>query len=376
MKVLLLSAYAARSHVHWQGALRTMFPQWEWCELTLPPRHFSWRVRGNALYWSMVERERLEQDWDLLIATSMVDLATLRGLVPALARRPTVLYFHENQFAYPQDRQQYTLVEAQVTSIYSALAADRIVFNSHYNHDSFMAGCAGLLHRLPDYVPPEVVTRLRAKATVLPVPFDGDERRTEEGAWPGVEEHSHRRPVRVLWVGRFEHDKGADGLLRILRHLEAQGLDYELAMVGQQFRRSPPVFDEIRAAFGHRLVHFGYIESKASYRALLRAADVVLSTALHEFQGLAVMEAVAFGCLPIVPARMVYPELYPAAYCYASCPDEPEREAAAAAALIHDVTKNISAFRSTRPDLSAYGISHLAPRYAELLYGVQDAREG
>ena len=106
MKVLLLSAYAAHSHVHWQRCLLNMFPDWEWRVLSLPPRHFSWRVRGNALYWSLEERESLERDYDLLIATSMVDLATLRGLVPALTALPSLLYFHENQFDYPQQEQQ------------------------------------------------------------------------------------------------------------------------------------------------------------------------------------------------------------------------------------------------------------------------------
>ena len=76
MKILLLSAYAARSHVHWQQMLQSMFPRWEWTVLELPPRHFSWRVRGNALYWSIEEQDTLEQAYDLLIATSMVDLAT------------------------------------------------------------------------------------------------------------------------------------------------------------------------------------------------------------------------------------------------------------------------------------------------------------
>ena len=172
MKILVLSAYAAQSHVHWQQSLQAMFAQWQWCVLSLPPRHFSWRVRGNALFWSIAERDTLEQPYDLVVATSMVDLATLRGLVPALARVPTIVYFHENQFEYPQDQQKHSLLEAQMTSIYSALAADRIVFNSGYNRDSFLAGCSALMRKLPDRVPPGVALMLRERASVLPVPVD------------------------------------------------------------------------------------------------------------------------------------------------------------------------------------------------------------
>lgn len=375
MKVLLLSAYAARSHIHWQNMLQAMFPHWQWHILTLPPRHFSWRVRGNALYWSMTERAALERNYDLLVATSMVDLATLRGLVPSLAGVPTALYFHENQFEYPHNSQQHNLVEAQITSIYSALAADGIVFNSHYNHDSFLAGCTALLQRLPDHVPPAVVPLLRKRASVLPVPLDNNAFTPVEPQWPGVPRQANGRPLRLLWVGRFEHDKGGGALPGILQQLDAQGLEYELAMVGQQFRQSPPVFSEIESAFSHRLVHFGYLEGVTRYQALLQAADVVLSTAIHEFQGLAVMEAVARDCLPVVPDRLVYPEIYPGYCCYESYPDDPEREAAAAAALIMVAQRSLPAVHGARPDISSYSVRRLAPRYEQVFRTVMATQD-
>lgn len=368
MKVLLLSAYAAYSHVQWQNALQVMFPKWQWQILTLPPRHFSWRVRGNALYWSLAERETLESHFDLLIATSMTDLATLRGLVPALSALPTVLYFHENQFAYPQAPGQHTLVAAQMTSIYSALAADRIVFNSHYNHDTFMAGCEALLHKLPDYVPPAVGSTLRERASVLAVPFDDSGAEGVAPRWPAARGKTSSRPLRLLWVGRFEHDKGGDGLLRILRQLEARKLEYELAVTGQQFRQSPPVFEEIRTTFAERLVHFGFLPNPVHYQALLQASDVVLSTAQHEFQGLAVMEAVACGCQPVVPRRLVYPEIYPAQYCYDSSPHNPEREAASAAALIVRAAQKLIAGDAAQMAVASYSRRALAPRYHQLFY--------
>jgi glycosyltransferase involved in cell wall biosynthesis len=363
MRVLLLSAYAARSHVHWQQSLETMLGHWHWHILTLPPRYFSWRVRGNALYWSMMERAALEEPYDLLVATSMVDLATLRGLVPSLTHVPTVLYFHENQFAYPQYAQQHNLLETQVTSIYSALAADRLVFNSHYNRDTFMEGCAALLRRMPDRVPPAVVPVLQGKAIVIPVPITQAELAEVAPWWPGAVRQNVGKPLRLLWVGRFEHDKGAEGLLHILHGLEKSGLDYELAMTGQQFRQVPPVFDEIQSRYGHRLVQFGYIESIARYRALLRAADVVLSTALHEFQGLAVMEAVAHQCLPVVPDRLAYREIYPVECRYESHADDPDREADSAVALIRGLAERLQQAEVPRMDISAYYTVRMAPLY-------------
>lgn len=377
MKVLLLSAYAANSHVHWQQSLALMCPQLQWQVLSLPPRHFSWRVRGNPLYWSIAEREVLERGYDLLIATSMVDLATLRGLVPGLARIPAVLYFHENQFAYPQDRAQQNLLEAQMVSLYASLAADRVVFNSQYNRSSFMLGCDALLRRLPDRVPPGIVDSLQAKSVVLPVPLIPQAPRENEPTqlWPGLTDAYPSRPLRLLWVGRFEYDKGGDGLYKVLNALEEMGFDYELAIVGQQFRNSPKVFATIEQKFASRLVQFGYVKSIVDFRQYLSDADIVLSTAVHEFQGLAVLEAVESGCLPVVPGRLVYPEIFSGEYLYESYTDDSEREAAAAAQRITSVAGQLASGAYQRPDITDFAMHTLAPEYASLFLAIANSQQ-
>ena len=368
MRVLLLSAYAARSHIHWQNALVAMFPQWSWQHLTLPPRHFSWRVRGNPLYWAIAEREVLEEQYDLLIVTSMVDLATLRGLVPNLARVPTVLYFHENQFDYPQDKQAHSLLEAQIVSLYSSLAADRVVFNSEYNRRSFFDGCAALLKRLPDKVPAGIVASLEAKSSVLPVPLTeiNWSEFSSKTLWPGATGDYPSRPLRLLWLGRFEHDKGGEMLLSILEQLEREELKIEVAMIGQQFRTSPEVFRTIESRFGHILVQFGNLEAAADYRQYLHDADIVLSTALHEFQGIAVLEAVAAGCLPVVPDRLVYPEVFPAECCYPSGSGCDPAEAVGAAQLITSRAHALAIGNGKAPSVDRFSMEVLKPRYEEV----------
>lgn len=365
MKVLLLSAYAAQSHVFWQNQLLKLFPDWQWRELSLPPRHFAWRMRGNPLYWSVAERATLEEHYDLLVATSMVDLATLRGLVPNLATIPTILYFHENQFAYPERGRVGNLLEAQMVSLYSAIAADSLLFNSRYNHDSFMEGCQGMLAGFPDKVPKGIVESLRQKSAVVPVPLE----RTEEGVlaksgvWPAADPDDLNRPIRITWIGRFEFDKGGDGLLLTLRELEKTGLNYSLAVIGQRFRNSPAAFATIEEEFGHLLVQFGYVEKVATYRQILSEADIILSTALHEFQGLAVLEAVGAGCIPVVPGRLVYPEIFSEEFLYTCDPRSPGLEARNAAQLLATIAGDIIKGTIHPPDVSEFEESRISARY-------------
>jgi glycosyltransferase involved in cell wall biosynthesis len=264
-----------------------------------------------------------------------------------------------------------------MVSLYGALAADRVAFNSAFNRDSFLAGCGDLLDRLPDRVPPGVTALLAEKSRVIPVPVQVPARTSKRpnSGWPGVGEDTPGRPLRLLWVGRFEHDKGGDRLLAVLRLLERGGLSFELALVGQQFRDSPSAFGQIAAEFRHRLVQCGYLQSPAEYHAILCAADLVLSTTLHEFQGIAVMEAVANGCLPVVPDRLAYPEIYPSRHRYQSDMIDPAREARSAASLIGDLWESTLAGQVHPPDVSAFTRDALRGAYCEL-FGTSGVASG
>ncbi len=328
MRVLLLSGYDAPSHRRWREQLAARYPQWQWTQLSLPPRHFKWRMRGSGFLWAFQQAECLREPYDLLIVTSMVDLSTLRGLVPEVARIPTLVYFHENQFAYPQRKQQRANVEPQLINLYTALCADQVAFNSEYNRRTFLAGVDGLLAKLPDRTPEGVLAQLEARSRVMPVPIEQScfvpDRAPDDG------------PLVLAWNHRWEYDKAPERLLNGLRRfLEARPgkgarrPSIKVHVVGQQFRQQPPAFAELKTLLEAHdaLGHWGYVEQKGDYTRLLAESHVVLSTALHDFQGLSVLEAVAAGCRPLVPNREAYPEWFASDYLYHSEPDNPEREA-------------------------------------------------
>lgn len=319
-RVLCLSAYEAASHRLWRERLGRGLPDYHWQALALPARHFRWRIRGNPLSW--YDAPELQQAPDLVLATSMVDLAVVRGLNRGIAAAPTVVYFHENQFAYPEQQERVASNEPKVVNLYTALAADQVLFNSEWNRRSFLEGARELLRRMPDRKPETAVATIEARSRVVPVPIPDERFTALQRDWPAV--------PHLLWNHRWEYDKGPERLLALLRALRGRGQPFRLSLVGEGFRQAPEAFAHIREEFAGELVNLGYMESREAYDRLLEEADMVLSTALHDFQGLAVQEAMAAGCVPIVPDRLAYPEYVPADFRYPSR-EAPELEGQAAA---------------------------------------------
>ena len=299
--VWLLSAYRADSHAAWADWLTGELTTVDWVVRELPGRHFRWRIRGNPLSWldelpaSVPER---------ILATSMVDIATLKGLHPRLAGVPVDYYFHENQFAYPVSAQQVRSVEPQIVQLYGALGAERLLFNSVFNRDSFLEGVDVLLRRMPDAVPDGVRRRLARRCNVLPVPVQA------------VPPAGERDPGLILWNHRWEYDKAPEVFADALLRLHDSGRDFRLALLGRRPpRKTPAALARIREVMPERIIADGRVD-EVRYRALVGGAGIVVSTAIHEFQGLSVMEACSAGVRPLVPDALCYPEQYPQRYRY------------------------------------------------------------
>jgi glycosyltransferase involved in cell wall biosynthesis len=305
LRILALEPYYGGSHQAFLDGYRD-HSRHEVELVTMPARKWKWRMRGAALMMREQLRDRLA-GVDVLFVTDYLDLATLAGVAPGLPdglRR--VAYFHENQLTYPLPAEDERDYQFGFTNITSCLAADRVLFNSRYHLESFLEGVELLLDRMPDEVPSWVPERIRDRADVVPVGVDlasVDECRPLAADRQG--------PLTVLWNHRWEYDKGARTFFDVMMELQNEGHEFDLVVTGQRFRTAPPVFDEAWERLMPRMRNFGYVESRAEYCKLLLESDVVVSTAMQEFFGIAVVEAIYAGCLPLLPEDLSYPELLP-----------------------------------------------------------------
>ncbi|CAF3284955.1 unnamed protein product, partial [Rotaria sp. Silwood2] len=125
--------------------------------------------------------------------------------------------------------------------------------------------------------------------------------------------NNKKGPLCIIWPHRWEHDKDPDTFFSIILELyEKYSLEFSLIILGQSYGEQPSIFSEILSKLPSNYIrHWGFVESKLEYEKLLMEGDVVVSTAQHEFFGVAMLEACRAGCIPIVPDRLVYTEIYP-----------------------------------------------------------------
>jgi len=302
LRILAVEPYYGGSHrAFLDGLVRAS--RHEWTLLTMPARKWKWRMRGSALSFA----RQLDQPFDLLLASDFLDLATLVGLAPGrLASMPKAVYFHENQLTYPVLHESERDYQFGFTNITSCMVADRVFFNSEFHRSEFLEAASAMLHRMPDFVPGGIAEAIAERSVTLPLGID---LRSLD-----VEAPPREGPALVLWNHRWEYDKNPEDFFAVLCDLADDGVPFRVAVAGEQFRRAPMIFDVARRRLGDRVEHFGYLESREDYARLLHRADIVVSTAHHEFFGISVVEAIYCHCYPLLPDKLTYPELLPEEY--------------------------------------------------------------
>lgn len=243
------------------------------------------------------------------------------------------VYFHENQFEYPVREELERDGQFGWSQAMSAMVADLIFWNSNYNLQSFLAGLRKFIMTMPKEQRPnfEVMReRITTKSTICyfpvnPVPLN----------ITPISDPSPSRPLHIVWNHRWEWDKGPEILFRVLRKLispeekppspsatqaspsessmvvsepKPEIPQFYISIIGESFGEVPEFFESAKTEFSSYIKHWGYLESRGLYFNTLYDADVVVSTALHEFFGVSVIEAIKCGCFPLCPNRLVFPE--------------------------------------------------------------------
>ena len=308
LNVALLEPYYGGSHAAFVDTWR-LHSRHCMTLVTLPARKWKWRMRGAAIWFA---RDMVEGiggvgplKADVFLCSDMLSVADLRALLPANQRNvPIVCYFHENQLTYPIPNEQERDYQYGMTNITSCLAADAVWFNSRFHLEDFLGAANGLLRKMPDYVPRSVVSEIRSKSAVFPPPVAGEVIERAETQPNG--------PITFVWCHRREYDKNPEPFFDALLRLDDEAYAFNLVLLGEQFRTAPPVFADVWARLKAHIVHAGYVPDRADYVSLLGQCDVVVSTAIQENFGIAVVEAILAGCQPVLPNRLAYPELIPA----------------------------------------------------------------
>ncbi|MGE3182015.1 MAG: DUF3524 domain-containing protein, partial [Phycisphaerae bacterium] len=333
MKILLLSPYHSGSHRAWSEGVQRFSSHSVEID-TLPGRFWKWRMHGAAVTFARRLQQRLssgEAPPDLVLADAMLDLSTFAALTRRqLADTPLALYLHENQLTYPLPndpttgamRRQHNERDRHYVFINfsSMLTADHIFFNSQFHLESWFAALPQYLNHFPDYRERSAVDRLREKASVLPVGIDLARLQRNAPASPARDDHD---PL-VLWNQRWEYDKNPEAFFAALRRLAARDVRFRVALCGENFSQKPAVFDRAAQELGSRIIHLGHAEP-AVYCALLWDADITVSTAIHEFFGISVLEAMYCETFALLPRRLSYPELVPS-HLHSSCLYEDEAD--------------------------------------------------
>jgi len=257
---------------------------------------------------------KLQESFDLILATDMLDLTTFLSLTRRQTSDvPIAIYFHENQLSYPWSPDDRDILEKRdkhygFINFTSALTADRVYFNSEYHRSSFLSELPNLLKHFPDYNELDSIKNIESNSSVLYLGMD----------LKRLDQHQSKKnesPV-ILWNHRWEYDKNPKSFFNLLTTLMENGYDFKVVILGENFSKSPKEFQENIEKLGDRIVYSGFAESFEEYAYWLWKSDLLPVTNIQDFFGASIMEAVYCGCHPILPVRLTYPEFFPSEYLY------------------------------------------------------------
>ncbi len=359
MKILLVEAFYSGSHKKWADEYQK-YSKHDVNILSLEGRHWKWRMHGAAI--SLANKfKKLNDSFDLILATDMIDFACFLSLIRQHTSKQvkTAIYFHENQLTYPwspkdQDVKLKRDNHYAFINFTSALAAEKIFFNSQYHKDSFLRSLRPFLSQFPDHKPFESIDEIVSKSSVLPLGMN-------LAPFKKKDINLQRELPVLLWNHRWEYDKAPDDFFNCLFRLKEDGIPFKLIVLGESYKNKPAIFDKAQSVLSDEIIHFGYAKDHTTYKNLLGLSDILPVTSIQDFFGGSIVEAMASNCYPILPNRLAYPEHIPSHLWKEHLYDNPNQFYN----LLKDSIYNIDKIRSTNISefVDRYDWSILAPHY-------------
>ena len=310
MKILLIEPYYTGSHKQWIDGYKK-FTNHNIKVLYMKGQFWKWRMHGGAV---TLAKKFNKINWkpDLIICTDMLDLTTFISLTKKkIYNIPIAIYFHENQLSYPwspndRDIKKNRDIHYGFINYASALAADKIFFNSNFHMNSFLKSLKPFLKHFPDYNEIKSIDTIHKKSEVLYLGLD-----LKKFSKYKINTCDH--PL-ILWNHRWEYDKNPDLFFNILNKVKNNDYKFKLVVLGENFSNSPIIFENAKKTFKQEIMHWGYATSFEDYAKWLWKANILPITSNQDFFGASIIEAIYCNNYPILPNRLSYPELIPQQY--------------------------------------------------------------
>jgi len=304
MRILLVEPFYGGSHKVWADNVQEIFGDIVDI-ITLPDRFWKWRMEGGA--WELARQYKNQSiSYDVIVVSDLINLSLFLSLADIDRKQTRVLfYMHENQLSYPWSKtdkdvgldrdRHYGFI-----NIMNTIVADQVFFNSRFHREDFGNAIEPFLSVFPDSKIEFTKTDLDKKSDVLPIPLHLKKMIGQ----PKIQKANQV----VLWNHRWEYDKNPDLFFNTLFQLKEEGLDFKLNVIGQKYKRYPEIFDVAAKELSEEILHFGYVKSNDDYLDILAESTVLPVSSNHDFFGISVIEAMAAGCVPLFPRRLVYPD--------------------------------------------------------------------
>jgi glycosyltransferase involved in cell wall biosynthesis len=305
--VMVFESYAAGSHGRTIDLLKRHSRHWI-TDVRIHRDHWSWLALAGHHY--LVEHARVASQMetpDLLIFSGAINIGSLVAMLPAAYQRaPRVAYFHESQWSYPstdRDIRQYLVQHLDALAV-----CDEVWFNSKFHLDDFAS--SSVLSTVDDRLrrlARTLTNRHFAKMRVVYPPVD---------IGPGsVTARQRTSSPTLLWNARWENDKRPDRFIALVRHLATRGLRPSLRILGTAGRPVSEI-EQSLSGLSQDIYVAGHLDSREQYEGALAGHGLFVSTADHEFFGVAAIESVMAGNLPVLPYKLAYPETLPSSWFY------------------------------------------------------------